>query len=105
MKTLIETDEFLSEHVRLEKTLMKRESPDEFPELMKWKIQMLYFDGENWVRICRIDNYPHEGQHGSHIHTYGNEQVRRTEANFQDAYGLVKDIGARILQEKFGHDF
>jgi hypothetical protein len=103
MRTLIETNEFLVENVRIEKTVMKRESPEEFPEIIKWKIQMLYFDGSKWVQVCRIDNYPHEGLTGSHIHTYGNERVRREELSFRDAYELVKDIGARMLRDRLGY--
>ncbi|MBI4453013.1 hypothetical protein HY636_00040 [Candidatus Woesearchaeota archaeon] len=58
MKTLIDgLNEFYGENIRLVKTLMKRESPEEYPELMKWALQMLYFDGEQWIEICRIDNY------------------------------------------------
>jgi hypothetical protein len=104
MKTLVRTNEFLSEDVRIEKTLMKRESPGEFPELTKWKIQMLCFDGSSWVSICRIDNYLHEGLSGSHIHTYGHERVKREELSFQEACERIKMIGARILMAEFGHE-
>lgn len=50
MKVLIDSlNEFYSEKIRLVKALMKRESPQEYPEPMKWALQMLYFDGEEWV--------------------------------------------------------
>ena len=63
MKKLIdELNEFYSEDLRLVKNVMKRESADEYPELLKWALQTLYFDGNNWVEVCRIDNYLHEGQ-------------------------------------------
>lgn len=101
MKTLVSTNEFLSEDVKLEKKLMKRESPDEYPSLLKWKIQMLYFDGAAWVQICRMDNYLHDGSVGSHVHTYGNDQVKWLEVSFQEAYDLVFAVGSRILREKF----
>lgn len=69
MKKLIDgLNELYSEDVRLVKNLMKREYHDEYPELLKWALQMLYFDGEKWIEVCRIDNYAHEGQMGSHIH-------------------------------------
>lgn len=93
--------EFYSENVRLVKTLMKRESPEEYPELMKWALQMLYFNGEEWVEICRIDNYLHENQNGSHIHVYKKDEVKRAVISFQEADKLIKEISARILKDKF----
>src|SRR3989338_6186060 len=89
MKVLIDSlNEFYSEKIRLVKALMKRESPQEYPEPMKWALQMLYFDGEEWGEICRIDNYLHERQNGRHIHFYKN--IR-----------LIKQISARILKDEF----
>ena len=105
MKTLIDgLNEFYSENVRLVKTLMKRESANEYPELLKWKLQMLFFDGKEWVEICRIDNYLHECQTGGHIHIYGKEDVERVEMTFQEADKIIKEISARILKEKFNED-
>lgn len=105
MKKLIdELNEFYSEDVRLVKNVMKRESPDEYPDLLKWALQMLYFDGNKWVDICRIDNYLHEGQVGSHIHFYKEEEVKRIDLSFRDADKTIKEISKRILQERFNKD-
>jgi len=102
MKILIDDlNEFYDERVRLVKTLMKRESPEEHAELMKWAFQMLYFDGEDWIEICRIDNYPHEKQKGSHIHVYKKDEVKRLELTFQEAEKLIKEISTKILKDKF----
>jgi hypothetical protein len=102
MKILLDgLNEFYSENVRLVKTLMKRESPEEHPEIMKWALQMLYFDGEDWIEICRIDNYLHENQQGSHIHIYKKEEVKRVELDFQEANKVIKEISERILREVF----
>ena len=105
MKKLIdELIEFYSEDVRLVKNVMKRESPDEYPELLKWALQMLYFDGNKWVDICRIDNYLHEKQIGVHIHFYKKEEVKRVELSFQEADKIIKEISQRILREEFKRD-
>ena len=105
MKILIDgLNEFYSENIRLVKTLMKRESPEEHPELMKWALQMIYFDGEDWIEICRIDNYLHEKQKGSHIHAYKKDEVKRLELSFQEADKLIKEISARILKDEFKED-
>ena len=102
MKLLIDDlNEFYSENVRLVKTLMKRESVDEYPELLKWKLQMLYFDGNDWMEICRIDNYPHEGEVGVHIHAYKKEKVERIELTFEEADRAIKEISGKILKERF----
>ena len=105
MKILIDNlNEFYNEKVRLVKTLMKRDSPQEHPELMKWALQMLYFDGEEWIEICRIDNYLHEKRKGSHIHFYKKWEVKRVELTFQEANNLIKEISSRILKDKFNED-
>lgn len=102
MKILIDClSEFHGENVRLVKTLMKREAPDEYPELMKWSIQMLYFNGAEWIEICRIDNYLHEGRVGSHIHSYGKDIVEWISLDFNEAKELIKEKGARIIRDIF----
>jgi len=102
MKVLIDgINEFHSENVRLVKTLMKRETPEEFPEIMKWALQMLYFHENEWIEICRIDNYHHENQDGSHIHMYKRDEVKRIKMDFKEAEKAIKEISERILKEKF----
>ena len=97
-------DEYYSEKVRVVRTVMKRESAEEHPELIKWALQALYFHGEEWIEICRIDNYLHEGLTGSHIHIFPAE-VRRMNITYEDAREEIKKIIKRILREKFGEDF
>jgi|SRR3989338_2449857 len=102
MKPLIEDlNEFYAENVRLVKNLWKRENDREYPESLKWALQMLYFDGKEWIQICRIDNYLHEGEIGSHVHLYNKKEVRRELLSFQEADKLIKKISATILIEKF----
>jgi tricorn protease-like protein len=102
MKTLIDTKEFPIENVRIDRTLMKRESEEEFPELMKWAVQLSYWTGDEWVQICRADNFLHEGQIGSHIHTYNQDRVKWIEVSYTEADKIVKETSTRILREKFG---
>ena len=102
MKKLIDDlSEFYAENVRLVKDLMKRESPKEFPELMKWSLQMLYFFGNEWVSICRIDNHLHQGKSGSHIHAYKRKKIERVDLSFQEAEKVIKKISKRILKVQF----
>lgn len=102
MKILIDgLSDFYGSNIRIINTLMKRESEEEFPEVMKWSVQMLYLCENEWVEICRIDNYLHEGQHGSHIHYYGRDDVRRIPLSYKEAGRAIKEIGARILKERF----
>ena len=65
---------------------------------------MLYFDGSRWVEICRIDNYLHEGQKGSHIHVYNKDEVKRVELTFEEADRAIKEISSKILKERFSED-
>ena len=105
MKIIIDDlKEIYSENIMLVKTLMKRESAEEYPEMLKWKLQMLYFDGSRWIELCRIDNYLHEGQAGSHIHVYNKDEVKRVELTFEEADGAIKKISSKILKERFSED-
>jgi hypothetical protein len=101
MQEVVSGSDLVADDVKIESSVIKRTSPDEFPERAKWKIQMLYLHEGRWIGICRIDNYLHEGQTGSYIHTYGNETVKRHEVDFNNAYKLALIIGARILRERF----
>ncbi len=102
MKPLItDLNELYGENVRLVKNLWKRENEKEYPESLKWAIQMLYFDGTEWIQICRIDNYLHEGVTGSHIHIYKKKEVLRETLSFQEADKIIKKISAVILIEHF----
>ena len=100
MRKLIDgLQEVYGEDVKLIKTLMKRESIEEFPEQLKWALQMLYFTGARWVEICRIDNYPHGNHQGSHIHIGG--RVKYWDCTFGEAEERIKEISKKILQEQF----
>ena len=101
MKTLLDYTETYGTSVRLIKLLRKRESPHEYPEQCKWKLQMLYFNGEQWIELCRIDNYPHENSQGSHIHVYRKTGVQRIALTFEQAEKTIKELSERILKEKF----
>ena len=101
MKTLIDTNEFHDDDIRLMRSLKKRESLDEYHEVMKWALQTLYFDGNEWIKICRIDNFIHEEQKGSHIHIYKRGQVKRIKLTYQQAEKLIKKISERILKDYF----
>ncbi|MFH1510391.1 MAG: hypothetical protein ABIF10_01765 [Candidatus Woesearchaeota archaeon] len=103
MKLIIDNlNEFYSGKVRLVKTLMKREHASEYPELLKWCLQMLYFDGSHWIEICRIDNYPHKKHIGSHVHYFGKDDAKRQHLSFTEAEAEIKRVSARILLERFG---
>ncbi|MFH0700823.1 MAG: DUF6516 family protein [Candidatus Woesearchaeota archaeon] len=95
---------FYDEKVRLVKTLMKRESSKEYPEPLKWALQMLYFNCEEWIEICRIDNYPHEGKTGSHVHVYGREEIKKVKLTFLEADEVIKEISVRILKDVFNEE-
>lgn len=102
MKIIIDDlNEFYTDRVRLIKRLLKRESQLEHPEVLKWALQMLYFDGNSWIEICRIDNYLHENQQGSHIHS--KKEAKRMDLTFEEAEKVIKQISVRILKEKFNY--
>ena len=101
MKTLLHTEKPYGGNIRLIKLLLRRESEQEYPVLFKWALQLLYFDGAAWVKICRIDNYPHAGRAEPHIHEYGKSRVRFEDIGFDSAQEEILLIGAKILLDKF----
>lgn len=104
MKILIDgIEEVYQGKIRFITTIMKREKKEEFPELIKWKIQILYSNNK-WIEICRIDNYLHEGKIGSHVHQYGSSRVNWIELTVNEADRLAREISARILKEKFNEE-
>ncbi|MFA5142203.1 MAG: DUF6516 family protein [Candidatus Woesearchaeota archaeon] len=94
-------EEMYDVDVRLVKNLSKMEVPKEFPEMFKWALQMLYFNGSEWIELCRIDNYPHESQYGCHIHVYKVRKVKRIDVSFHDAEKVIKEVSKRLLKERF----
>lgn len=103
MKKVLNNDtEMFGTRVRIVRNLMKRESPDEFPEPLKWAVQLLLLEGERWREVCRIDNYPHRGKVGSHVHEFGKRGVTMASISFQEARTEVKRIGRRVLLNRFG---
>jgi hypothetical protein len=101
MKTLIDNREiFYDQDIRLIINLKKRDYEKEYPEKFKWALQMLHLHEGYWTEICRIDNYPHEGQIRSHIHVRG-QRVLDLQVSFKEAKQIIKDISRNILREKY----
>jgi len=71
---------------------------------MKWKLQMLYLYNNDWVEVCRIDNYPHENKVQSHIHTYRMKEVKWVGMTFEEADITIREIGPRIINQEFKED-
>lgn len=60
-------------------------------------VYLLFLD--EWMDIARIDNYPHEGKQGTHIHRFGEERVEFREMDLNDSIETVIRIG-KSLKEK-----
>jgi hypothetical protein len=90
---------WFSPKVKLITNLMKREMESEYPETMKWSIQMLFMHDGKWRQICRIDNYPHENQNVPHIHKGG--RVIPVDIRFDQAEEAVRNAGEAILRERY----
>jgi hypothetical protein len=101
MRLILDGSDPYSERVKIVKRLMRRESQEEYPDVFKWAVQVLFFKGKAWMEICRIDNYIHRGESGSHIHEYGRRDVRREPMTFEEAEARIKMIGSRIILERF----
>lgn len=104
MKTILDNMEIMYQtNLRLLKTLLKRQYFEEYPEPFKWKVQTLYLHADNWIEICRIDNYLHENIVGSHVHLYGKKNVKRLKINFMEAERVIIELSKKIINENFLH--
>lgn len=68
------------------------------PEGNKFSIVYLLFFND-WIDIARIDNYPHEGRFGTHIHRFGEERVEFREMSFEEAVETLIKIGNNIKEK------
>jgi len=83
---------------------MRRSFPYEFPHKFKWAIQLLFYQERQWFQICRIDNYPHDGQYGVHIHICGSSFVKKLQLDFVEAQEVIMKISQEILRSNFQYE-
>ena len=62
---------------------------------------MLYFDGKDWLEICRIDNYAHENKAESHIHSYQKKEIKKIKLSLEEAEKMIKEVSEKVLKDKF----
>ena len=59
-------------------------------------VYLIYTD--RWIDIARIDNFPHAGKQGTHIHRLYEERVEFREMDFEEAVETIIKIGSRIKE-------
>ncbi|MBI2139071.1 hypothetical protein HYU13_05760 [Candidatus Woesearchaeota archaeon] len=64
-QAIINQDIPLAIDKRLIKKLWKVEKSEQFPDGLEFAYQYLYFKGDGWVQVARIDNQLHEGRPGT----------------------------------------
>lgn len=60
-------------------------------------VYIIYTD--RWIDIARIDNYPHEGRDGTHIHRINDERVEFRDMDFEEAKESIMKIGKGIKEK------
>lgn len=89
-------------NVRLQRRVWKREFPEEYPERIKWALQVSCLEYGQWKHVCRMDNYPHEGPVGPHFHGIDQKSVKKMDITFEEAQEQIMREAKRILKERFG---
>ena len=102
MKCLMNLDYLFSEKLRMVKTVFKRGFPEEYPHILKWKLQILYWDSLSWKEVCRVDNYLHEGKCQTHIHRTDTKNVFWKELELHEAEIYVQQLGKELIKKYFG---
>ena len=57
------------------KRLYNVDKSGDFPDGLEFTYQFLYFKGDKWIQVARIDNQLHGGKPGVHIHILKREKV------------------------------
>lgn len=97
MQNIIDQDILLAEDIRLIKRLDKVPKDQNFPEGLRFAYQYLIFRNNEWLQLCRIDNYEHDKRKtGTHIHKYTNENVEFKEMDFRESEEYIKQLGERL---------
>ena len=95
---IIDQDIPLAENKRLVKKLYKVDKSDDFPDGLEFAYQFLYFNGDKWLQVARIDNQLHGGKPGVHVHTLMREKVQWSDLTFEDAEDRIIKIGESIIK-------
>ena len=96
--TIIDQDIPLAEDKRLVKRLYKVDKSGDFPDGLEFAYQFLYFKGNKWIQIARIDNQLHEGKLGVHMHTLKRTKVAWIKLTFEEAEERILEIGESIIK-------
>lgn len=65
---------------------------------IKFSVVYLLFLDE-WRDIARIDNYPHDGREGTHIHRFGEERVEFREMDLNNSIETIARIGNNLKEK------
>ena len=95
---IIDQDIPLAEDKRLIKRLYKVDKSDDFPDGLEFAYQFLYFKGDKWIQVARIDNQLHGGKPGTHIHTLKREKVEWVDLTFEEAEEKILEMGEIIIR-------
>ena len=96
--TIIDQDIPLAENKRLIKRLYKVDKSEDFPEGLEFAYQFLYFKGDKWIQVSRIDNQLHGGKPGVHIHTLKREKVEWKNLTFEESEEKIIELGENIIK-------
>ncbi len=97
-QAIIDQDILLALDERLIKRLWKVDKTEYFPDGLEFAFQYLYFDGNGWVQVARIDNQLHRGKPGTHIHILKREKVSWEQMAFEEAEKRIIEIGKSIIK-------
>jgi hypothetical protein len=101
VKVLYDAEITIGDGLKLVSLLMRRSFEQEYPALFKWSHQVIYQYGADWIKLCRIDNYPHKGHALPHVHEYGKDGVRYCKLSYDEAEDEIKRLAYRILRDRF----
>ncbi|MBS3119267.1 hypothetical protein J4475_00415 [Candidatus Woesearchaeota archaeon] len=97
MSIIINQDIILAEDARLIKRLYKVRKETSFPDGLKFAYQYLVFRNNEWIEVCRIDNYKHDkNEIGTHIHKHGRKKVVFKELSFEEAEEYTMRLGEEL---------
>ena|SRR3989344_9609970 len=97
-QVIIDQDIPLAEDKRLIKKLWKVGKDDRFSDGLEFAYQFLYFKGNQWIQVARIDNQLHEGKTGTHIHILKRDRVVWERLTFEEAEEKILELGENVVK-------
>ena len=98
-RKIIDHDYFLDEKTRIILVVEKIKKSEQYPDGLRFAASYLYISDNAWKQIVRIDNFPHQGKQGTHIHQCNKDDVKFEDIPLEKAEETVIVRGNKLVNQ------